>query len=255
MTVQTILNYLWTLCPLSCKESWDNVGHLLGRAGQSVEKVLLSLDLTEDVANEAAAAGCQLIVTHHPAIFRDVKHIVDTDPLTVPELLCLESRIAVISMHTNLDCAPGGVNDVLAQLLGLEEISVPEDGTTAGLVRCGMVSTCSLPEFAAFVKERLNCPGLRFVDAGKPVRKVAVGGGSCFEFSDCVIAAGCDTFVTADIKYHQFLNAAARKLNVIDAGHFETENPVMFMLQSKLREEFPDIRFVMSSHRDSIRYL
>lgn len=255
MTVQAVLDYLWTLCPASYKESWDNVGLLLGRAAQHVEKALISLDLTEGVAKEAADLGCRLIVTHHPAIFKGEKHIVDTDPLTEPELFCLENRIAVISMHTNLDCAPGGVNDVLAEALGLREVSVLDDGVNPGLVRCGRVEQQPLSAFAASVKKQLRCPGLRFVDAGKPVEKVAVGGGSCFDFAELVLAAGCDTFVTSDIKYHQFLEAYARGLNLIDAGHFETEDPVMTVLMAKLQSEFPGISWIRSGHSDYIQYL
>lgn len=255
MTVQTVLDYLWTLCPISYQESWDNVGLLLGRASQPVEKVLLSLDLTGQVVDEAISRGCQLIVTHHPAIFKGEKRITDSDPMTEVDLRCMENRIAVISMHTNLDCAPGGVNDVLAALLGLRDVEVLEDGNEPGLIRAGSVTPQTLPVFAAFVKEQLHCPGLRFLDCGKPVHRVAVGGGSCFDLYELAISAGCDTFVTSDVKYHQFLSAAAKGLNLIDAGHFETENPVMFMLEAKLRASFPDIAFVMSAHRDSVQYL
>ena len=255
MTVQTILDYLWTLAPISYKESWDNVGHLLGRKNAPVRGVLVALDATAAVAAEAEQLGCQLVVTHHPVIFRGDKFVTDADPITEVHLSYLEKGIAVISMHTNLDCAPGGVNDVLAERLGLRNICVLEDGETAGLVRMGEVTETSLPAFAAFVKERLACPGLRFVDGGKPVRKVAVGGGGCGEFASRVLEAGCDSFVTADIKYHEFCDAATLGLNLIDAGHFETEDPVCDMLATKLREAFPGLRVHRSAHRDCIQYL
>ena len=106
MTVQTVLDYLWELAPAEYKMSWDNVGLLLGRSGAEVRRCLLALDATAAVADEAKALGCELVVTHHPVIFRGDKHVTDLDPLTEPELRFLENRIAVISMHTNLDCAP-----------------------------------------------------------------------------------------------------------------------------------------------------
>ena len=255
MTVQTILDYIWTLAPAEYKMSWDNVGLLLGRAGTEVQKVLMSLDATAAVADEARDLGCDLVVTHHPVIFRGDKHINDLDPLTEPELRFLENRIAVISMHTNLDCAPGGVNDVLASLLGfhnIETLAVPGDPP---LVRCGTVEEQSLLDFAAFVKKSLDCPGLRFIDGGRPVRKVAVGGGACIEESELALGAGCDTFVTGDVKYHEFLDAAARGLNVIDAGHFETENPVIRMLRTKLQARFPEVEFLISAHHGLIQFL
>lgn len=255
MTVQTILDYLWTLAPLSCKESWDNVGFLAGRKDANVTKILVALDATAAVAEEAEALGCQLVVTHHPLIFHAPKQITDADPMTGTLLSYLEKGVAVISMHTNLDCAPGGVNDILAERLGLHNVKVLEDGETAGLIRAGECCPVELAEFAAFVKERLACPGLRYVDGGKPVRRVAVGGGGCAEYIALAAASGCDTFVTADVKYHQFQEAQTRGLNLIDAGHFETENPVCARLRDSLAARFPEIETILSQHRDLIRFL
>ncbi len=255
MIVQEILNYLWTLAPEACRMSWDNVGLLLGRQNAPVRGVLVALDATAAVAEEAERLDCQLVVTHHPVIFHGDKHITDADPLTEVHLRYLEKGIAVISMHTNLDCAPGGVNDLLAERLGLHNVSVLEDGETAGLIRMGELSETELPAFAGFVKQRLRCPGLRWVDGGRPVRRVAVGGGACGEFMPKVLAAGCDTFVTADIKYHEFCDAATLGLNLIDAGHFETEDPACDMLAAKLRERFPALRVCRSAHRGCIRFL
>lgn len=255
MTVKTVLDYLWTLAPEAYKESWDNVGLLLGRKNAPVRGVLVALDATAAVAAEAERLACQLVVTHHPVIFHGDKHVTDDDPLTEVHLRCLEKGIAVISMHTNLDCAPGGVNDVLAERLGLHNIEILEDGETAGLIRVGEVAETELSAFTAFVKERLACPGLRFADGGRPVRRVAVGGGACGEFMPKVLAAGFDTFVTADIKYHEFCDAATLGLNLIDAGHFETENPVCDVLAEKLRERFPSLCVHRSVHTDCIRFL
>ena len=255
MTVQTILDYLWTLAPEAYKMPWDNVGHLLGRKNAPVSGVLVSLDATAAVVEEAAALGCELVVTHHPAIFHAQKHVNDADPMTETALSCLERGIAVISMHTKLDCAPGGVNDVLAQRLGLGHITVLDDGETAGLIRLGDVAPQDLPAFAAFVKERLACPGLRYVDGGRPVRRVAVGGGACGDNLERVAAAGCDTFVTADLGYHRFCDAVTLGLNLIDAGHFETETPVCAVLRDKLTVRFPELDVRLSAHADCIRYL
>lgn len=255
MTVQTVLDYLWTLAPATYKMSWDNVGLLLGRAAAPVHRILVSLDLTLAVAEEADRLGCELIVTHHPAIFKGDRHITDLDPLTGPELFCLERRIAVISMHTNLDCAPGGVNDVLAEQLDLHNIEPLFDGTDPALIRMGLTEPTDLRTFAAFVKERLGCAGLRFADAGRPVRRVAVGGGSCIELAELALAAGCDTFVTGDVKYHQFLDTAARGLNLIDAGHFPTEDPVCRMLLEKLAARFPEAELFKSCRTDPVRWL
>ncbi|MBQ1410187.1 MAG: Nif3-like dinuclear metal center hexameric protein [Oscillospiraceae bacterium] len=255
ISVEDILNALWALAPVSYKETWDNVGLLLGRKHAPVRGVLVALDATAAVAAEAERLGCQLVVTHHPVIFRGDKHVTDDDPLTAAHLDFLEKGIAVISMHTNLDCAPGGVNDVLAERLGLQNCAVLEDGETAGLIRMGELPETTLPAFAAFVKSQLNCPGLRYVEGGRPVRRVAVGGGACGEYVSKVLAAGCDTLVTADIKYHEFCDAATLGLNLIDAGHFETEDPVCDLLIAKLQAAFPGLALHRSKHADCIRFL
>ena len=255
MTVKNVLDYLFTLAPITYKESWDNVGFLAGRKDAPVTKILVTLDADAAVAEEAAALGCELVVSHHPLIFSAPLHVTDADPMTETLLSYLEKGLAVISMHTNLDCAPGGVNDVLAERLGLHNIEVLRDGETAGLLRAGECCAVSLPDFAAFVKARLGCPGLRYADAGRPVRRVAVGGGACAGFIALAAAAGCDTFVTADVKYHQFQEALTRGLNLIDAGHFETEDPVCDRLRDSLAARFPEIAVLRSAHADCIRFL
>lgn len=255
MTVKEILDFLWTLAPVEYKESWDNVGFLMGRKDAPVARILVALDATEAVAAEAEALGCQLVVTHHPVIFRAPLHLTDDDPRTRVLLAFLERGLAVISMHTNLDCATGGVNDELAFRLGLQNVEILPDGETAGLIRVGEVEERSLPEFAALVKEKLACPGLRYADGGRTVRRVAVGGGACGDFIDRVAAAGCDTFVTADLKYHQFQDAAVLCLNLIDAGHFETEDPVCDALLHRLAAAFRDVELLRSKHSDCIQYL
>lgn len=255
MTVQTILDYLWTLAPEKCKMPWDNVGHLLGRRNASVTRVLVALDATAAVVEEAAALGCELVVTHHPVIFHAQKHVNDVDPMTETALNFLERGIAVISMHTNLDCAAGGVNDVLAERLCINRIEILDDGETAGLIRMGDVAPTDLRTFAAFVKERLSCPGLRYADGGKRVRRVAVGGGACGDYLERVAEAGCDTFVTADLGYHRFCDAATLGLNLIDAGHFETETPICAVLRDRLAARFPELEVRLSAHTDCIRYL
>ena len=255
VTVQTILDYLWTLAPITYKEDWDNVGFLAGRKDAPVSKILVALDATEAVAAEAAGLGCELVVTHHPLIFQAPKHVTDADPMTKALLAYLERGLAVISMHTNLDCAPGGVNDELARRLGLQNVTVLADGETAGLIRAGEVPETDLPAFAAFVKGALNCPGLRYSEGGRPVRRVAVGGGGCPGFIALAAASGCDTFVTADVKYHEFQEAQARGLNLIDGGHFETEDPVCDVLRDKLAARFPDLTVLRSAHSDCVRFL
>ena len=261
-TVRDLYNALFAFAPTSMKMDWDNVGLLCGRFDAPVDTVLVALDPMPDVIAEAKQTGAQCIVTHHPLIFEAPRAINDESYTGRCILALAEAHIAAINLHTNLDVCPGGVNDVLAETLGLADVSVLDpigqdaQGRPYGLIRTGMVREQRLAEFAAFVKSALSCPGLRFADAGKPVRRVAVGGGSCGSEIGDVIAAGCDTFVTADLKYNHFEEAKYRGLNLIDAGHFETENPVCDVLEGILREAFPEIPvFRARAHRDETQFL
>ena len=253
-TVADILNFVETLAPRSMKMDWDHVGLNCGHMNRPVKKILVALDPFTHVCHEAKEIGADLLVTHHALIFKP-GFITDLDNQGRNTLFLIENGIAHINAHTNLDQAPGGVNDVLAAKLGLDNIEIvnPVDGV--GLMRCGEVSEQTLETFLATVKNNLGCEGLRFADGGKPVRKVAVGGGSCAGGMAEVLAAGCDTFVTADCKYNQFWDAHDLGLNLIDAGHFHTENPVVSVLAEKIAAAFPEIQVEISkSHTDCMKF-
>lgn len=261
MTVHDILTFVETLAPLSMKYDWDNVGLLCGSAGQEVHKILVALDPFEGVCLEAADKGADLLVTHHPLIFRPRTSVTDGDDVGRSILFLAKHGISALNAHTNLDCAPGGVNDVLAETLGLADVEVLDplgvdgQGRPWGLLRAGTVAEQSLVQFLAHVKIRLSAQGLRYVDGGRPVRKVAVGGGACADELPAVLAAGCDTFVTADVKYNEFYDAKAAGVNLIDAGHFATENPVVAVLAAKLRAAFPEIPVECAeTHRDYMNF-
>lgn len=260
-TVKDILKYIESIAPGYMKESWDNIGLLCGSAGTPVTKVLVALDPFEGVCSEAARWGAELIVTHHPLIFQPMKAVTDATSIGRGIMLLCRHGISAINAHTNLDCAPGGVNEVLARRLGLQQISVVapagtnEEGVPYGLLRCGNVAEQPLEAFLANVKQALGCEGLRYVSGGKPVSKVAVGGGSCAGALRDALDAGCDTFVTADIKYNQFWDAADLGINLIDAGHFHTENPVVAVLAEKIAAAFPQIQVKISeTHKDCMKF-
>ena len=260
-TVNDILNYIETLAPRSMKMDWDNVGLLCGSRSTAVSKILVALDPFEHVCQEAADMGAQLIVTHHPLIFRPVANVTDETSIGQGIMTLCRHGISAVNAHTNLDQAPGGVNDVLAETLGLRDIRVinahgiDESGREWGLLHCGETEVQPLSSFLSDVKTRLHCPGLRYVDGGKPVHRVAVGGGSCADRMLEALDAGCDTFVTSDIKYNQFWDAHDLGLNLIDAGHFYTENPIVAVLAAKIQAQFPDIEVKISeTHWDCMKY-
>ena len=260
-TVNDILSFLETLAPRAMKMDWDNVGLLCGSKATPVTKVLVALDPFEGVCREAAQWGAQLIVTHHPVIFQAPKAITDETSVGRSILQLCAHGISAINAHTNLDCAPGGVNDVLAKKLALVNVQVvdpegtDENGNEWGLLRMGEVPEQPLDAFLNRVKTLLGCEGLRYVDGGKPVRKVAVGDGSCAGEMLDALRAGCDTFVTADVKYNQFWDARDLGINLIDAGHFATENPVVSVLAEKIAGAFPEIEVKISeTHADCMKY-
>lgn len=260
-TVNDILQYIETIAPPYMQENWDNVGLLCGSKSAPVTKILVALDPFEHVCREAAEWGAELIVTHHPIIFQALKSITDDTSIGRGIRTLIRHDISAINAHTNLDQAPGGVNDVLAQTLGLENIQVidacgvDEEGRQWGLLRCGEVKQQALENFLGAVKEKLHCEGLRYVNGGKPVRKIAVGGGACAGELWAAVKAGCDTFVTSDVKYNQFWDAKELDVNLVDAGHFHTENPAVAVLAEKLRAAFPDLEVKISEkHNDCMKF-
>ena len=255
-TVHEIEQALFELAPGEGAMDWDNVGHLLGDPDSEVSRVLVALDITEDVADEAISHGCELIVAHHPVMncrWLPVQSIREDTPQGHLLLKLLRNGISAICMHTNLDVAWGGVNDVLAEKLKLVD---PGPLCDNGLGRVGRLEApMDLADFVRFVSRSLGCNGVRYAGAGKPVCRVAVGGGACGEFEDDAIRAGCDTFVTADLSYHQFLDAKGKGINLIDAGHFPTEDPVCEKLVQYVSDRFQELVVTKStSHREVIQY-
>lgn len=257
--VKDIYRFIDRIAPFATQEGFDNAGFLVGRGDRAVSRVLVALDVTEEVVEEARALGAQLIVAHHPVIFDPVRSVTDETPAGRVLLALTEGKLAAICAHTNLDAAHGGVNGCLARALELSEIGqlhqagVDEKGRPYGIGRTGTVHAPGLTaaQYAAFVKEKLGSACVRFVDGGRPVARVAVGGGACGSMLTDALVAGCDTFVTADLKYNQFLDAKALGLNLLDAGHFPTENVVCAPLARRLAREFPQVEVTVSRvHRE-----
>ncbi len=253
-TVRQVEEALFDWAPRELAQEWDNVGQLVGDPEAAVSRILVSLDITEAVVDEAAAMGAQLIVAHHPVMnstWNPVQTLRTDDRQGRILTGLIRNGIAAICMHTNLDAADGGVNDLLAEKLGLSHLTVLSEE------KIGRIGTlkCAIPlaEFTRSVVKSLGCNGLRYTDRGRPVHRVAVGGGACDDFIPQAIAAGCDTYVTADLKYHTFLDTT--EINLIDAGHFPTEDLVCAEIVKRLRAAFPGVEIVKSTaHSEVIQY-
>jgi len=245
LKVKDVYNYLCELAPLELQMSFDNSGFQLGRLDSCLNKVIIALDVTNDVVDEAIECGAQLVVSHHPLIFNALKCINDEKILKLAE-----NRIAVISMHTNLDIANGGVNDILIKNLGAEaDRALDADG-------CGRVAALNdelvFDDFLSRCKTALNSKGLRYYDSGRMIRKIAVMGGSGGGELYTAAALGCDVYVTSDIKYNQFLDARELGISLIDGDHFCTENLIIPELRDKLRKRFPELEILVSERHKQI---
>ena len=230
VTVQQILGLLQTLAPSELACSWDNVG-LLVDVGVPVSHVLTTLDITAAVVQEAVENDCQLIVSHHPVIFDPLKHISAGD---VPALL-IKNNISAICMHTNLDAAPGGVNDVLADLLRIENRRDFADN-------CGRIGTLNVPTTAQQLAEtcsRMLHTHCKFVEADHPIEKLAEVSGAGGSYLQQAIDEGADCLVTGEAAHHIAILAKQKGVGLVVAGHWGTEHPVVFALADALTERLP----------------
>ena len=250
--VKEVLHFLDRLAPMHMKMDFDNVGLLVGRGTAEVSKILVALDVTQGVIDEAKEMGAELIVGHHPLTYTPMKAIVDNDLCGNKILDLIEHKIATICMHTNLDSAEGGINDVLAYVFGLRDTMVlneqgKEDGKPYGLGRAGYLEApMSLADFLPRAKATVKTKGLRYYDAGRPVHKVGVMGGSGTNELAYAVQAGCDTYVVGEVKYNAFLDAREYGINLIEADHFCTESLILAPLAKMLVKEFPEISVSVS---------
>ncbi len=250
--ISDVYSCLCKLAPLSLQLDYDNSGLLIGCRDDYIRKILLSLDITEDVVKEAMEQKANLIISHHPVIFHPLKDLSDR-PENRKLFLMLKNNISAICMHTNLDIAEGGVNDVLLDCFSAKKISVlSADG-------CGRIGELDreyvFSDFLQICKRVLKANGLRYTCSGNSVRRIAVMGGfGAYAIYDAY-KQGCDTYITGDLRYHDFLLAAELKMNLIDGGHFCTEDPVIDMLISELKYRFDTIPIMKSKvHRQIIQF-
>ncbi|NMP37059.1 MAG: Nif3-like dinuclear metal center hexameric protein [Clostridiales bacterium] len=250
-TVKDIYEWLNRFAPFSSQESWDNSGLIVGDMDAPVECVCLALDMTDDILVRAQSAGAQLIVTHHPAIFNAQKTFT-SDSLAYK---LAGSGIAHIAVHTPLDAASGGVNDVLALILGLKNIiTIPSLNAEGQLIRAGEINPVSPEKFAENVGKALGTH-VRYCDGGREIRRVAVCGGSGSDFLEDVIRDRVDAYVTGDFSHHHFLDAVHAGITVVAAGHFSTENPVIPELAEKLKAKFRNLDIKVLSQESPVKFI
>lgn len=247
MKVCDVVNIIDSAAPYNIACDWDNSGFLVGYGEADVKRVLVALDLTDSVLSEAEKAGCNLIVTHHPFIFKGLSRITDESFEGRMVLKLIEKGINLVCAHTNLDMAKGGINDVLCEALELCNIThlgfaaKDDSGDVIGEFRMGETD-CDLDDFVKRVKSTLGCAAVRYSNSDNVrLKKVAVCSGSGCDFLGEAVKAGADAYVTADAKYHNFQTAENSGIVLIDAGHFETENIICDKLSKLLGDNGLDV--------------
>ncbi|MDE6011000.1 MAG: Nif3-like dinuclear metal center hexameric protein [Muribaculaceae bacterium] len=242
--VKDIAGAIEEFAPKDLQESYDNSGLQIGDPEMNVSAVLLCLDVTEEIMAEARRRQCNMIISHHPLLFKGLKQITGADPIQRIVAEALKHNIAIYSAHTNIDSAFQGVSYELAHLLGLENVRplVPKTGeNVTGLGVTGIIAPTPKLEFLRRVKETLNVPHLRY-SAGSPqlvVRRVAICGGSGAEFIPDAIRTGADVLLTGDMKYHDF-TTFGHAILLADIGHYESEICTKRIFSRIIRQALPD---------------
>ena len=244
MTVGEVYDFLDSIAPFSGQQSYDNSGICVGSRDIEVSRILTALDITHEVADEARELECELVISHHPVIFRPLRQVSLNDPAV--RLAAMGK--AAICAHTSFDSAAGGMNDLLAERLGLSVLEVLDydEGKPMGYV-CDTGKSFDAAALAAHCKERLGCTVVRYTP-GELTTRVAVCSGSGGGLIDAARAKGCSALITGDCKHSSFVDARNLGFCLIDAGHFHTENIFHESLAAQLLERFPQLR-VMRSER------
>ncbi len=240
--VRDVLSFLNRFAPPTLAEVWDNVGLQVGSLGQNVKGVLVALDITEEVIRESVTRKANLIITHHPLFFKKVDRLDDS---TLPMRLAkqaVENRLNILSFHTNLDSTEHGLNDLLANQLGLKKIKVlmraqDPKKINSGLGRVGQWKKSSLLELVAHTAKTLKIKNLRFV--GNPQQKIetiAIITGSGADYFLEAKRAGAQVLITGDVKYHTALEAESEGVALIDVGHFASEIGMVSLISNQLKD-------------------
>ncbi|MDL2253344.1 Nif3-like dinuclear metal center hexameric protein [Ruminococcaceae bacterium OttesenSCG-928-I18] len=243
--IAEIAEFIESVAPAELAEEWDNSGTLVDCGGE-VRGILCALDITNAVVREAETGNCQLIVAHHPVIFHPLRKIGHGDIV----YRLVRKHISAICAHTNLDAATGGVNDILSAIFGVLE---PEPFARVG--RVGVLrQPTSATKLAESCAERFSAH-VRYVDAGKPVHKLAIMGGSGGGLLEEALEAGADCILTGEADHHDAVDAREAGVSLIVAGHYSTEFPVVPVMADRLIKRFPDVTVLISRKgKDPFKY-
>ena len=252
MKVKDIAKEMEILAPERLKESYDNVGLMVGSKEKEVKKVLLALDCTNEVIEEAKKEKVDLVITHHPLIFRKPSRIISEDLQGYKIIELIKNDISLYSSHTNLDSAKGGINEEIVNILGFCTGEIMEKSKEAGYEQTGIGRIVTLEkeksilEIVDLVKEKLNIKSLRIAKGCETAKKIAIINGSGQDFFYKARKMGADCIITGDTTYHFVSDYKEMGITIIDAGHFNTEFLVFKSVMKKIENKFKDIEFIFS---------
>lgn len=256
-TVKQIAAHIENLAPRELAEPWDNVGLMVGDLEKEVNAVYVALDGTSRNVREAIDKGADMIITHHPLIFTSVNRVIEQDVTGSVIINLIKNDVALYSAHTNFDIADGGMNDILCDKLDIVDTrhfldSECVDGGGKPLDNIGKVGRLDTPtelaDYVDYVKSVLGCAAISYVgDPSEVVTTAAVCSGSGGDLIYCAYNAGADVYITSEIKHHEAQLALELGINLIDAGHFETENIICGFMEDFLKERFPGLKIIRSS--------
>ena len=261
MKIKEVLSALERFAPRPLQESWDNAGLQVGLTETEVSGALLCLDVNERIVEEAVSKGCNLIVSHHPLLFRGLKTISDLTDVQRTVMKVIENRLCVVSMHTNMDNAKGGVNFRIAQKLGLQDVRFFASKTVEG-IEAGSGVTGELTEPMAaddFVLKVKKAFGVECAMCNellrRPVRKVAICGGAGDFLLDEALKAGADAFITGETHYHQYFGYE-QQIQICVIGHYQSEQFTAEIFEEIIREACPGVKTCMAeTNTNPILYL
>ena len=250
-TVKDIYDFLDARAPFATQCDWDNSGLLLGDANRQVHRVGFALDLTAQTLQQAVDEALDLLVTHHPVIFRPKRRLLSGE--LVYELV--RNDIAVISSHIPWDCADGGVNDVLCIALNLSNVKkIETPDTAAPLLRIGTLEHEMTPqEFAALCAKKFGTT-MRLASCGKTVKTIGVVGGAAMEYCETARLHGADLFFTGDAKHHEMLDAVDSGISVLAGGHFETEHLSVYRLKCEVERAFETVSCRVLDEKNPVEF-
>lgn len=241
--ISEILEFFNNSFPLDLACSWDNCGLLIGDSNNLINNIMVVLDITNEIIEEAKVKNIDLIITHHPIIFEKISKINNND--LVYKLI--KNDISVISYHTNLDASDEGMNILLCKIFNVKNIKkIFHNKTEPAIIRYGNIKEISYKDLILKVKYKLNCKLLKTSNVKKNINTIAFCSGSGSGFIPLIKENNIDCYLTSEIKHDKFIFANENDLLVIDAGHFETENIFVSYFEKLLKENFKDINIINS---------